>query len=118
MFIKELYNIVNSQGMEYIKNPETRSQIIKITFMVLMKLISMIRNRVSKHKEDDNHIECNCNSCKVWRAKLDDALKKEYFKKENNNENKSFVSSSSNKPKRKIISSIFNLLFNRKNNEN
>lgn len=91
--------------MDYIKNPESRAQIIKVTFMVMMKLISMVRNRVSK-KCNDEHIECNCNSCKVWRAKLDDACKNKY----------EFNTNSEDKPKkeRKIISMISKLFFNKK----
>ena len=97
--------MISTYGMDYIKNPESRAQIIKVTFMVMMKLISMVRNRVSK-KCNDEHIECNCNSCKVWRAKLDDACKNKY----------EFNMNSEDKPKkeRKIISMISKLFFNKK----
>jgi len=105
MILQELYGLVLSKGIEYIKNPESRAQIVKITFVVIMKLFSMIRNRVSK-KSDDEHIECNCNSCKVWRAKLDDACKNKY----------EFNMNQENKPKkeRKIVSMISKLFFNKK----
>ena len=102
MILHELYHIISTYGMDYIKNPESRAQIIKVTFMVMMKIISMVRNRVSK-KSDDEHIECNCNSCKVWRAKLDDACKKE--------DDEHSVKS---KQKRKILSSLYNFIYHKK----
>ena len=101
MILQELYGLVLSKGIEYIKNPESRAQIVKITFVVIMKLFSMIRNRISK-KSNDEHIECNCNSCKVWKAKLDDALKN----KESN--------SSSSTERKKILPSLYNFIFTKK----
>lgn len=103
MLLQELYGLIVSKGIEYIKNPESRAQIVKITFVVIMKLFSMIRNRVSK-KSNEEHIECNCNSCKVWKAKLDDALK--------NKESNSSTNSSTSKRK-KILPSLFNFMFNK-----
>ncbi len=104
MILQELYGLVLSKGIEYIKNPESRAQIVKITFVVIMKLFSMIRNRISK-KNNDEHIECNCNSCKVWKAKLDDALKN----KESNSSN-----NSSSSERKKILPSLYNFIFNKK----
>ncbi len=103
MILNELYGLVLSKGMEYIKNPEHRAQIVKVTFVVMMKLFSMIKNRVSKKKHNDEHIECNCNSCKVWRAKLDDACKKE------DDEH-----STKSTHKRKILSSLYNFIYHKK----
>lgn len=103
MLLQELYGLIVSKGIEYIKNPESRAQIVKITFVVIMKLFSIIRNRVSK-KSNEEHIECNCNSCKVWKAKLDDALK--------NKESNSSTNSSTSKRK-KILPSLFNFMFNK-----
>ncbi len=103
MILSELYGFVLSKGVEYIKNPEHRAQIVKVTFVVMMKLFSMIKNRVSKKKNDDEHIECNCNSCKVWRAKLDDACKKE------DDEH-----STKSTQKRKILSSLYNFIYHKK----
>jgi hypothetical protein len=88
MLMKELYKMIASKGLEYVQNPEHRAQIIKVSFVVMMKLFTMVRNRFKK--KEDQHIECNCNSCKVWRAKVNDAFKKEC------NENKSYVSSVTN----------------------
>ncbi len=78
--MQELYNIVLTKGGEYIQNPEHRMQIIKITFVVIMKLASMIRKRMSgkSAEESSDHIECNCNSCKVWRAKVEHAFHHSY----------------------------------------
>lgn len=104
MILQELYGLVLSKGIEYIKNPESRAQIVKITFVVIMKLFSMIRNRISK-KSNDEHIECNCNSCKVWKAKLDDALKN----KESNN-----LNNSSSNERKKILPSLYNFIFNKR----
>lgn len=122
MFVKELYNIINCQGMEYLKNPETRSQIIKITFMVVMKLISMVRNRVSKNKKNDEHIDCNCKNCKMWKAKMDDLLKKSKSEKSKYEyDDNSYISNNSSTTtstkKRKIVSSIIDFI-NRKLNKN
>ncbi len=102
MILQELYGLVLSKGIEYIKNPEHRAQIVKVTFVVIMKLFSMIRNRVSK-KSTEEHIECNCNSCKVWKAKLDDALK-----------NKKDDKSAKSTEKKKILPSLYNFIFNKK----
>lgn len=91
---QDLYKLILSKGFEYVQNPEHRAQIIKITFVVMMKLFTIVRNRMGKKKNvSDEHIECNCNSCKVWRAKLDDSLNKE-----DHSEKKSF--------KRQILSSL------------
>ena len=106
MILHELYHIISTYGVDYIKNPESRAQIIKVTFMVMMKIISMVRNRVSKNN-DDEHIECNCNSCKVWRAKLDDACKNKYEFSAHSGESKP-------KKERKIASMISKLFFNKK----
>ncbi len=79
MIYEEVYKMILSKGAEYIQNPEHRSQIMKVTFVVIMKLFSMIRKRIRGKKMDsEEHIECNCNSCKVWRAKLDDAFQKSH----------------------------------------
>lgn len=104
MILQELYDLVLSKGVEYIKNPESRAQIVKITFVVIMKLFSMIRNRISK-KNNDEHIECNCNSCKVWKAKLDDVLKNKESNSSNNN---------STSERKKILPSLFNFMFSKR----
>jgi hypothetical protein len=76
MIFQELYKIILSKGFEYVQDPEHRMQIIKVTFVVIMKLFSMVRNRIGKKNVNNSeHIECHCNSCKIWKAKLDDALK-------------------------------------------
>ncbi len=85
----ELCKIIISKGMEYAQNPEHRAQIIKITIAVFMKVISIFWNR--KKSNNNEHIECNCNSCKVWKAKLEDALKKE--EKEEKGEKKKIIPS-------------------------
>lgn len=73
--MKEIYQMIASKGVEYVQNPEHRAQIIKVSFVVMMKLFTLVRNRFKKKGVNSSeHIECNCNSCKVWRAKLDDAL--------------------------------------------
>jgi hypothetical protein len=75
IMMKEIYQLIASKGVEYVQNPEHRAQIIKVSFVVMMKLFTLVRNRFKKKGVNSNeHVECNCNSCKVWRAKLDDAL--------------------------------------------
>ncbi len=88
MMYNEICKIIVSKGMEYVQNPEHRAQIIKITIAVFMKMISMLWNR--KKSNNNEHIECQCNSCKVWKAKLDDALKSE---KEEKSEKKKIIPS-------------------------
>ncbi len=78
MMFEELFHMIRTYGMEYIQNPEHRAQIMKITFVVMMKIIGMIRNRKrghDSHHSHDDHIECHCHSCNVWKAKLDSAMR-------------------------------------------
>jgi hypothetical protein len=86
---QDLYKLILSKGFEYVQNPEHRAQIIKVTFVVMMKLFTIVRNRMRKNNISDEHIECNCNSCKVWKAKLDDALKRDDISEKS--EKKSFL---------------------------
>jgi aspartyl-tRNA synthetase len=78
MMFEELFHMIRTYGMEYVQNPEHRAQIMKITFVVMMKIIGMIRNRKKGHGHEhghEDHIECHCHSCNVWKAKLDSAMR-------------------------------------------
>jgi hypothetical protein len=110
MIMQELYNIVLTKGGEYIQDPEHRMQVIKVTFVVLMKLFSMVRNRIGGKKKGENseHIECNCNSCKVWRAKFDHIL-------HSNDKDKNI--STNGMENKKSFSSFFQKIWKRKSSE-
>ena len=89
----DVYSIFMLKGMEYIRDPENRSEILRVGFMVFLRILSMVRG---KKKVDENvHIECNCKSCKVWKMKIDEMEKKS-----------STATSSSSTHKRPILSKI------------
>lgn len=71
----DVYRIFMIKGMEYVRDPENRGEILRVGFMVFMRILSMVRG---KKKVDENvHIECGCKSCKVWRLKVDELEKKQ-----------------------------------------
>jgi hypothetical protein len=71
----DIYRIFMLKGMEYVRDPENRSEILRVGFMVFMRILSMVRG---KKKVDENvHIECQCKSCKVWKLKVEEMERKQ-----------------------------------------
>ncbi len=73
--LKQLYSMVMKYGVDYASDPANHPQLLRISFVVLTKIVSMVfRGSLFKSKSaEEEHIECKCNSCKVWKAKLDAA---------------------------------------------
>lgn len=99
--LKQLYSMVMKYGVDYASDPSNHPQLLRISFIVLTKIVSMVfRGGIFKSKSaEEPHIECKCSSCKVWKAKLEHAEGKATSE-----------SSSSNGGQKKILSSISSIL--------
>ncbi len=94
--------MVMKYGVDYASDPANHPQLLRISFIVLTKIVSMVFRGGGLFKSksaEEPHIECKCNSCKVWKAKLEQAEGKAASE-----------SSSSNGEKKKILSSISSML--------
>lgn len=99
--LRQLYSLVMKHGMEYATDPANHPQLLRISFVVLTKIVSMVfRGGLFKSKSaEEPHIECKCNSCKVWKAKLEHAEGKAASE-----------SSSETGGKKKILSSLSSMI--------
>jgi hypothetical protein len=101
--LKQLYSMVMKYGVDYASDPANHPQLLRISFIVLTKIVSMVFRGGGLFKSksaEEAHIECKCNSCKVWKAKLEQAEEKAA----------SESASSTNGGKTKILSSLSSML--------